>query len=206
MTKRQSAFTKPTGGDAPAEQSPEPQGVEQPQATQQAEPEAGSPMLGDELRPLRQQLAEANDRALRAQAELENFRKRSRRELNDELRYADLPLLRDLLPVLDNVDRAIQAAATTRDADALLEGVQMVAKNLEDVLHRRQCIPIEALHEPFDPNRHEAIAMRADPDHPANTVVEVVQPGFQLHDRVVRPAQVIVSTGKPGRAEPAENQ
>ena len=135
--------------------------------------------------------------ALRAQAELENFRKRSRRQLEDERKYADLPMMRALLPVLDNIDRAIQAASVTKDADALLEGIELVAKQLQDVLGQRACQPIDALHAPFDPNQHEAILMRPDVDHPANTVVEVVQPGFQLHDRVVRPTQVIVSNGKP---------
>ena len=106
-------------------------------------------------------------------------------------------MMRDLLPVLDNIDRAIQAAANTSDAGALLEGVKMVAKLLEDILRQRQCSPIEALHAPFDPNQHEAISMRPDAGHPANTVVDVVQSGFQLHDRVVRPTQVIISTGKP---------
>ncbi len=203
MVKRQPTSTEP--GDHDADSPPEGDSAaapaSQPDATAPAEGDAG-----DELQQLQQQLAEVNDRALRAQAELENFRKRSRRQLDDELRYANLPLLRDLLPVLDNVDRAIQAATTTWDADTLIEGVRMVAKHLEDVLQQRQCTRIEALHEPFDPNRHEAISMRPDPDHPANTVVEVVQSGFQLHDRVVRPTQVIVSTGKPEQEEPSENR
>ena len=203
MVKRQPTSTEPGDreADARADEDATTGRESQPDVTAPTEGEAG-----DELQQLQQQLAEANDRALRAQAELENFRKRSRRQLDDELRYATLPLLRDLLPVLDNVDRAMQSATTTRDADALLEGVRMVAKHLEDVLEQRQCTRIEALHEPFDPNRHEAISMRPDPDHPANTVVEVVQSGFQLFDRVVRPTQVIVSTGRPAQEEQSENQ
>lgn len=146
---------------------------------------------------LRAELDEAKDRALRSQAELENYRKRVDRERHEERRYANLSLIRDLLPVLDNMDRAIQAAEKTHDADGLLKGVKMVAEQLEAVLEKYDCVKIPALNEPFNPHLHEAISQQPSERHPANTVLLVTQTGFQLHERVVRPSQVIVSTENP---------
>lgn len=140
------------------------------------------------------ELSAAKDRALRAQAELDNYRKRMRKEMEDERRYAQLPLLSDLLPVIDNVQRAIQAAEKSTEGAGLLAGFKMVAQQLEGVLSRHHCRRIEALHKPFDPHLHAAILQQPTGEFPPNTVVQVAQEGYQLHDRVLRPAQVIVST------------
>jgi len=147
----------------------------------------------DSIEALREELEAAKDRALRSQAELENYRKRAVREMQDLHRYANLPLMRDLLPVLDNIDRAIEAAEKTHDTASLLDGVKMVARQFADVFEKHHCTEIEALDQPFDPHLHEAISQQPSDDHPPGTVVMVTQPGFQLHDRVVRPSQVIVS-------------
>jgi molecular chaperone GrpE len=104
----------------------------------------------------------------------------------------------DLLPVLDNVGRAIEAAEKHPDAAGLLEGFKMVARQLADALARHNCTPIPALHEPFDPHRHQAILQQPSAEYPAGTVLAVAQPGYQLHDRVLRPTQVIVSADAPG--------
>ena len=146
-----------------------------------------------EMELVRTQLAEARDKMFRAQAELENYRKRARRELDDERRYAEIHLLREMLPVLDNIHRAINAAGKNADPTALLEGVRMVRQQLETLLERHHCQPIEAVGQPFDPARHEAVMQQTRPDQPEGTVTDVVQTGFQLYDRVVRPAQVVVS-------------
>ncbi len=143
---------------------------------------------------LRSDLEDASERVLRAQAELENYRKRARRELEDERRYAAMPLLRDLLPVLDNIQRAIEAGEKSTQAAGLLDGVKLVAQSLTSVLAKHDCKRIEALGEPFDPAFHEAISQQPVADKEPNTVVLVAQDGYLLHDRVVRPAQVIVST------------
>ncbi len=147
-----------------------------------------------ELDALRVDVTEAKDRLLRAQAELENYRRRSQRELQDTLRFAELSLLRDLLSVVDNIARAIQAAEKAPDGSGLLEGFRMVAQQLDGVLAAHDCLRIAALDQPFDPHSHQAILQQPVPDKPANTVLQVVQDGFTLHDRVVRPAQVIVSS------------
>jgi molecular chaperone GrpE len=137
--------------------------------------------------------AELQDRVLRLQAELENFRKRSRREYEDAQRYREIDLLRDLLPVLDNVHRAIAAAAKSDDVEGLREGFRMTAQQIEKLLGSHGCSTIPTDGEPFDPTVHDALQQQAVPGVPAGTVVATVSPGFKLHDRVVRPAQVIVA-------------
>ena len=118
-------------------------------------------------------------------------------ESRDERRYANMPLIRDLLPIWDNVGRAIEAAEQHEDTNSLLEGFKMVAQQFVDVLKSHSCTEIESLHEPFDPHLHEAISQQPSGDYPGNIVLHVVQTGFLLHDRVVRPTQVIVSVDVP---------
>jgi molecular chaperone GrpE len=155
---------------------------------------------------LRAELEQAKDRALRSHAELENYRKRVARQVEEERRYANMAFIRDLLPVWDNIGRAIEAAESTHQTASLLEGFKMVAGQLEDVLERHQCTKIDAQDEPFDPNLHEAICQQPSEAHPANTVLQVTQTGFRLHDRVVRPAQVIVSAAAPQDKDSADTQ
>jgi molecular chaperone GrpE len=143
------------------------------------------------------ELAAANDRALRLQAEMQNLRNRTSREIADERRYAALPILRDLLPVVDNIDRAVEAAEKAGEAENLLEGFRLVRQQLMATLTRHQAELIPAEGQPFDPNFHEAILQQPSADVPAGNVMMVTQTGYKLHDRVVRPAQVIVSSGPP---------
>jgi molecular chaperone GrpE len=171
-----------------AEEQPNPQSEELAGAADAAF-EAGE----EEIAKLRADLEDASDRVLRAQAELENYRKRARRELEEERRYAALPLLRDLLPVLDDMQRAIDAAEKTPQATGLLDGFKLIVQSLLGVLGKHDCKKIEALGQPFDPAYHEAISQQPSAEHEPNTVVLVAQEGYILHDRVVRPAQVIVS-------------
>ncbi len=155
---------------------------------------AGIKLLSSETaEQLHAELEQANERILRCQAELDNYRKRAARESEDQLRYANLSLIRDLLPVLDNIQRASEAADKSSDGSGLLDGVKMVARQLEEVLKRHHCVKITALNAPFDPHLHHAILQQASEEYPANTVILVTQDGYQLHDRVVRPSQVIVS-------------
>jgi molecular chaperone GrpE len=146
------------------------------------------------------ELAAANDRVLRSQAELENFRKRTRRELDDQRRFANLPLLGDLLPVLDNLDRAVEASEQSDSTSGLLTGVKMVSSQLLAVLLQHGCLPIEADGVAFDPNLHEAIGKEPSAETAEGTVTRVTRVGYQLHDRVVRPPQVLISSGPPAQA------
>lgn len=155
----------------------------------EAEPTADRTATGD----LVGQLRDAEDRLLRTQAELENFRKRSRREYEDAQRYREIDLLRDLLPVLDNVRRAIEASEKSADVETLRAGFRMTAQQLEKLLDSHGCKTIETEGRAFDPAIHDAILQQVVPGVAAGTVVGVASHGYRLHDRVVRPAQVIVS-------------
>jgi molecular chaperone GrpE len=150
----------------------------------------GEPDLANEL-------AAANDRALRLHAEMQNLRNRTSREIADERKYAALPILRDLLPVVDNIDRAIESAEKAGEAEKLLEGFRLVRQQLATALSSNSCELIAADGQPFDPNIHQAILHQPSAEVPAGTVTMVTQAGYKLHDRVVRPAQVIVSSGPP---------
>ncbi len=149
----------------------------------------------DEPSDLETELAAEKDRFLRLQAEMQNLRNRLSRELADERRYAPLHVLRDLLPVVDNIDRAIEAAEQQGEAASLLEGFKLVRQQLVSILEQHKCQPIDALGQPFDPQIHEAILKQPSDEYPADHVSLVTQQGYQLHDRVVRPSQVIVSAG-----------
>jgi molecular chaperone GrpE len=147
-----------------------------------------------QVQALQAELAAAEARVLRAHAELENYRKRANRHLEEEKKYAALPLMRDLLPVVDNLERAIQSADQEGGSARLVEGVKMVAQLLAMVLERHHCRRIEAQGAVF-----EAIAQVPNEQVPPGQVLEVMQSGYQLHDRVVRPSQVVVS-GRPATA------
>jgi molecular chaperone GrpE len=143
-----------------------------------------------------QRLLEAEREVLRARADLENFRKRMQRDAEQQLRYANVPLVRDLIEVVDNLQRAMDAAKQdATHATALRDGVGMVLSQLDLVLSKYGCKKIESVGREFDPNIHEAIAQMPSPEHAAGQVSQEVAAGYTLHDRVVRPSSVIVSTG-----------
>jgi molecular chaperone GrpE len=145
---------------------------------------------------LEAQVAELQERLLRTQAELENFRKRSRREYDDAQRYREIDVLRDLLPVLDNVLRAIEACDKTGDLETLKSGFRMTAQQIEKLLGAHGCQTIETDGTAFDPAVHDAILQQQIPGTAAGTIVGTASRGYKLHDRVVRPAQVIVAKGE----------
>jgi molecular chaperone GrpE len=147
---------------------------------------------------LQAELAAERDRNLRLRAELENVRSRSSRENAENLKYAALPLVRDLLPVLDNIDRALEAGAKAGETGPLVEGVKLVRQQFLTVLGQHQVQEISAQGEAFDPQFHAAILQQPSTGVPANHVTMVTQSGYKIHDRVVRPSQVIVSSGRSG--------
>jgi molecular chaperone GrpE len=137
------------------------------------------------------------DSWLRAQAELENYRRRVQREIEEMRQYQSLPLARDLLPALDNLHRALQAAEKSKNVSDLVEGVRMVTKQIDDALGKHGIKPIDAAGKPFDPNLHQAIQQIPSAEHPPMTVLNEVERGYVLGDRVVRPSVVIVSQTPP---------
>ena len=150
-----------------------------------------------ELESLRQSAAERDqylELAKRTQAEFENFQKRHQKERELERRYAFGPLAIDLLPVLDNLDRALSAAQKAGDNGPLAQGVALVQSQFLDLLKRHGVTRIEAQDKPFDPNIHQAVMQKPVADVEPQIVIEVLEQGFMNQDRVLRPAKVIVST------------
>jgi molecular chaperone GrpE len=133
------------------------------------------------------------DLYVRERADAENFRKRMQREKSEAVRYALEPIVRDLLPVIDNLERAVEHAAAGGNGQPLLQGVQLVLKSALDVLERHGVTRIDATGESFDPTRHEAVAQVPDLRSEPNQVVKQFAPGYALHDRLIRAAQVGVS-------------
>ena len=148
-----------------------------------------------EVDQLKAQVADAEKRVLMAHADLENYRKRTRRDMQDQMKYASLPLMNGVLESVDNLQRAIESYEQEPNGDGLAQGVAMVSAQISKVLEEHGCKKIDAVGQPFDPNLHQALQMQASDDHPANTVMQDLRPGFQLHDRLIRPTQVFVSTG-----------
>jgi molecular chaperone GrpE len=161
--------------------------------TSDTTPEAAAETPASELDELRAQLAEKHDQLLRALAEADNIRRRAQRDREDYVRYANESLLRDLVPVLDNLDRALAAARTDGGTSALREGVELIQRESLKVLERAGVTRYSALGAPFDPTRHEAVARVVNPHVTPNTVVDEILPGYMLHHRVLRPALVSVA-------------
>lgn len=154
---------------------------------------AGMAVSETELTRLRNENAEMRDRLLRARADFENFRKRAEREKTEHFKYALVDFVRELLPVIDNFERAL--SVKTDSAADLLMGVELIYKQLGDVLAKMGLTVIEEAPAPFDPTYHDAVASEENPNVPNHTVVEVMQKGYVLNERLIRPAMVKVAVG-----------
>jgi molecular chaperone GrpE len=130
----------------------------------------------------------------RTQADFENYQKRNQREREQERRYMHQGLASGLLPIFDNLERAMDAAQKAGESGPLVQGVQMVHSQILTLLQKHGITRIEAEGKPFDPNEHEAVMQQPTKDVAPNTVVKALEQGFKIHDRVLRPARVIVST------------
>lgn len=171
----------------------------------ESEPEERS--ADDRLVALEAELAEQKDRLLRALAETENTRRRAQREREDASKYAIAGFAKDLLSATDNLRRALESLPETEVKDertrSLLAGVAATERELLSVFERHGIKRIDPKGEPFDHNFHQAIFEADRADEPSGTVVEVLQPGYVLHDRLLRPAMVGVAKGRPKPADPA---
>jgi len=149
----------------------------------------------DEVTRLREELATARDRMLRLQADFDNFRKRAMKDREEAIQYGPQILVKDVLSVVDNLARAIDHARQSGggDLDGLLQGVELVRRELEAVLSKHHVREVEALGKVFNPAQHEAMAQIPDASVEPNTIVEVLQKGYQLRDRLIRPARVVVT-------------
>ena len=162
--------------------------------TGQPTPATSETDLRERIQQLEQSVKESNDQLLRKAAEFENSRKRLSREKEESIKYANAALLGDIVPIIDDFERAIESAADSKDFDAFHTGVSMIEKQMVSMLERNWGLKrFSANGEPFDPEKHEAIAVEETDKHESEVVLEDYQKGYLLHDRVLRPAKVKVA-------------
>jgi molecular chaperone GrpE len=156
---------------------------------------------GDPLAEARAEAAKMKDAWLRTAADFDNFRKRTRKEMDDARRSGREDLLRAVLPVFDNLERAIQSAQRTSDVKAMADGLAMVLRQFTEALGREGITRVPTVGKPFDPGVHEAIQQVETSDHAPGTVLAEVQPGYTQGDRLMRAAMVVVAKAKSGDGE-----
>jgi molecular chaperone GrpE len=180
MTKSADETEQPYDPDAPEEVS-----------------SLGLPSHEELLKQLNEAEEKANeylDVARRAKAELENYKRLAQKDIEHAHKYSSERYIRDVLEVFDNIDYSITAAhAENANLQSIQKGLELTGKMLENMLQKLSLKQIDPLGEPFNPTLHEAMSMEKNTDYPANTVIRVLQKGYQLHDRVIRPARVAVS-------------
>lgn len=163
-------------------------------------PAAAGPAASEEVERLRREVADLKDRAVRTLADFDNFRKRSQRESQEFKKYALLEPMRDFLTVIDNLDLALSAQGSAED---LKQGVEMIHRQMQELLRRFGATEVPAVGQPFDPTQHEAVAREESPEVTAPTVVAELRRGYRMHDRLLRPSMVKVAVPveeKPGPA------
>lgn len=149
--------------------------------------------LKAELEHKQTEIKAAQDKQLRAYAEMENYKKRTTRDQMEQLRYANEKLLKELLPVLDNLERALSHIKEAPERSPWAEGVDLTYRQWLEVLKKFGVMPITSIGEPFDPSRHQAVTYLDTNEHPENHVAEELQKGFLYHERVLRPSMVAVA-------------
>lgn len=149
------------------------------------------------LESLEQEAKENHDRFLRVSAEFENYKKRAAREMGDFRKFANESFVKAMLPVVDNLDRAIESSSNDKNTNtSVVEGVNMTLREILKVFEQFSVIPFESLGKTFDPGFHQAVMQEENEDYPDNTVLNELQKGYLIHDRLLRPAMVVVSKKK----------
>jgi molecular chaperone GrpE len=174
------------------DETPEGKPAEEPE--QGAKPAATEPISPEEVAKLVREKEECYDRLLRTQADFDNYRKRIQKEQANLLRYGSENALREILPVVDNLELAVGSARAHGQKDSHIEGLELILAQMRDALDRLGVKPIESIGEPFDPNKHDALIRVYAPDAPEGVVVDEIRKGYYLYDKVLRPAQVTVGT------------
>ncbi len=147
--------------------------------------------LQHKVEQLQQENEELMNRLMRLQAEFDNYRKRVRAEKEDLEKHANFNLIKRLLPVIDNLERACSASGNT---ETIVEGVHMISRQLQEILEKEGVTPIECQGKPFDPNCHEAVMVEESSEYPPNTVTDELQKGYRMNDKVLRASMVKVSS------------
>ncbi|GAB6096480.1 nucleotide exchange factor GrpE [Desulfatiferula olefinivorans] len=141
-----------------------------------------------------QAAAQSHERLLRASAEYDNFKKRAQREAEEFRKFANETLIKELLPVIDNLERAVESSGTAKDGgNGIVQGVEMTLREIYKILERFNLKALDSEGKPFDPNFHQAVLQEESEEHPENTVLKEMQKGYLLHDRLIRPAMVVVA-------------
>ncbi|WP_019119957.1 nucleotide exchange factor GrpE [Brevibacillus massiliensis] len=176
-----------------AEEKAEAQADEANQAAETAEEAAEQTDLASELQRYKALAEETQNRLLRAMADMDNMRRRMRKEQEDLAKYASMNLVEAMLPTLDNFERALSVDKESLTVDTLLEGVNMIYRQMVQLLEKEGLSPIESVGKPFDLNVHQAVMQVEDPEFESGVVVEELQKGYLFKDRVIRPAMVKVN-------------
>lgn len=151
-------------------------------------------LLEEKLETAEENANQAHDRLLRATAEFENYKKRSSREAAEFRKFANESLIKELLPVVDNLERAIESSGNDGNSNkGIIEGVEMTLNEIFKVLEKFNLKPLESEGKPFDPNFHQAVLQEETDEYPENIVLKEMQKGYILHDRLIRPAMVVVT-------------
>ncbi|MFY0665480.1 MAG: nucleotide exchange factor GrpE [Natronospirillum sp.] len=155
--------------------------------------------LVNQLAANQEEITKLKDAVIRSEAEMQNVRRRAEKDVEAAHKFSQEKLIKELLPVIDNLERALEASTGEEvgAAKAVLEGVELTHKSFSDTLVKASVVAINPVGETFDPQLHQAMSMVPNPDIPANTVMAVVQKGYSLHGRLIRPAMVMVSSGGP---------
>ncbi len=167
--------------------------LENNKVTEENEETESSSIEQDEVTLLNKQVEELQNRLLRVQADFDNYKRRTKQEKDELGKYANVKLIEALLPTYDNFDRAIQSALDTKNLESFVQGVQMIYKQVEDVLSKEGLEPIEAVGKPFNPEFHQAIMQVETDEFESGYVVEELQKGYKIKDRVIRPSMVKVN-------------
>ncbi|MDD3853749.1 MAG: nucleotide exchange factor GrpE [Syntrophomonadaceae bacterium] len=149
--------------------------------------------LQTEINRLKEEASRNYDKYLRAVAEADNIRKRASREREEYLKYASIPIIKKILSVTDDLDRAIKMSVDNKDYDSLKKGLEIIARRMDEILEEEGVEYIDATGKTFDPQFHEPLVVESGTDHPENTIIEELQKGYILHGRVIRPSLVKVS-------------
>jgi molecular chaperone GrpE len=196
-THHKSEHNSDTGHARRIEINSEEQADSKPAAENTAEKHKGTGLPAEDIESRLEQTEKAKqdlyDRLLRTTADFDNFRKRVSKEKDDLIRYGNEKLARELLPVIDNFERALQQAENSSDNKALREGIEMILKQFITVLEKFGVKYFTSVGQPFDPNKHEAIVHQESGEHEENAVISEFQKGYYLHDKLLRPSLVAVA-------------
>lgn len=161
---------------------------------QTAAPEADEITAGkQEMQKLQQEAKKNYDLYLRTLAEMDNIKKRAARDREEYIKFATLPMIKKILPVIDDLDRALTASQQNQDYEVLKKGMEMITRSLHEAIKQEGVVAIDALYKPFDPQYHQPLSVEGSSEHPENTVIEEFQKGYIMHGRVIQPSLVKVS-------------